>query len=438
MSAGDADINKQNNGRLQFTLTGDTMNAFTINETTGEVTYLGTVPFDKEATIGPYTFEVEVSDLGSITRLTSTASVSIIILDENDNKPMFDLADYGNVSVMENAAINSIIWVVSAEDRDQGENGQVTYELVTDFGFFAVDSSSGNVTLVQNIDYETQEHYYMLRIIAEDRGTPQLSDITTLGIIVGNVLDTAPVFSDTAYDGSLPEDAGNGDMVLTVDVMDTDASGTLSLSLSGNSSNRFKVGQDGVISANGAFDYETGDRVFTFQVVASYSPTLADTASVTVMITDVNDHAPVFRVRPQYQTQITAGSARETTILSILATDEDSGSNSDITYSFAPNVSSEVRGMFSLDNRTGIMQILSDIVYNPNNFMFLFHVVATDKGDPAMSSVTEVLVTVTDDNINAPTFNQTEYTGSIRENELSGSDVLQVSTYVHMYASEWT
>ena len=63
--------------------------------------------------------------------------------------------------------------------------------------------------------------------------------------------------------------------------------------------------------------------------------------------------------------------------------------------------------------------------------MFLFYVVATDRGDPAMSSVTEVLVIVTDDNINAPTFNQTAYMASIRENQLSGTDVLQVNEYMN-------
>ena len=406
------------------------MNAFDINATTGEVTYLGTVSFDKETIIDPYTFEVEVSDFGD-TVLTSTASVSITITDENDNKPTFGLAHYGNVSLTEDTVIGTVIWVVSAEDSDQGDNGRVTYELVTDFGFFAVDSDSGNVTLMQMIDYETQAPFYMLSIMARDRGTPQMSDVATLGVIVTNVIDTAPVFSNAMYVGTLREDAGVDDMVLTVNVTDTENSATLSFSLLGDSLGRFKVSNDGVISANSAFDYEAGDRVFTFQVVASYTPSLAATASVTVRITDVNDHAPVFRVRPQYQAQITAGAATGTTIFSILATDEDSGSNAAITYSFAPNVSSEVQTLFSLDNETGIMKINSSIGYNPNNFMFLFYVVATDRGDPAMSSVTEVLVIVTDDNINAPTFNQTAYMASIRENQLSGTDVLQVNEYMN-------
>ena len=425
MSASDADVNKNNNGRIQFTLMGDTMGAFAINATTGDVTYLGTVSFDKESPIDTYTFEVEVSDFGA-NPLTSTASVNVTILDENDNKPMFARAHYGTVSVMENTTPGSVIQVVSADDSDQGVNGQVTYELVTDFGFFAVDSNSGDVTLVRDIDYETQARNYTLRIIAKDGGTPQLSDITTLDVMVTNVLDTPPVFSNAMYAGSLREDASNGDVVLTVNVTGADTSAVPLIMLSGNNSNRFKVDNDGVISTNGDFDYEAGDRVFTFQVVASYSPALADTASVTVMITDVNDHAPVFRVQPRYQAQITAGSAIGIAIFSILATDEDSGSNAAITYSFAPNVSSEVRELFSLDSERGIMQIMSTIVYNPSKFMFSFYVVATDMGDPAMSSVTEVSVIVTDDNINAPTFNQTEYIASIRENEFAGTDVLQV------------
>ena len=439
MSATDADINKNTNGRLMYELSGDIMNAFKVNDTTGVVTYLGTVTFDLEeltassGTTDTYTFEVIVSD-GGANRMMSTATVSITILDDNDNKPMFEMANYGTLSLPENTPLTSAIRMVSATDMDQGENGQVTYELVTDFGFFAVDRNSGEVTLTQSLDYESQSLSYMLTFVAKDLGTPQLSDMATLNVTVTNVLDTAPIFSDSMYAGSLPEDAENGDPVLTVNVTGTDNSGVLNITLMGDGSDRFKVNNDGVIASDGEFDYEAGDRVFTFQVVASYTQSLANTASVTVTITDVNDHAPVFRVQPQYRAQITAGSATGTTIFSILATDEDSGSNAAITYSFAPNVSSDVRELFSLDNETGIMQITSNIVYDPDDFMILFYVVATDGGDPTMSAVTEVLVIVTDDNTNAPTFNQTEYTASIAESALPGADVLQVHMYNTVYA----
>lgn len=59
-------------------------------------------------------------------RRTSTCMVTVTLTDENDNRPVFDMALY-EASVVENATIGHIVTVVHADDDDSGINGDITY-----------------------------------------------------------------------------------------------------------------------------------------------------------------------------------------------------------------------------------------------------------------------------------------------------------------------
>lgn len=58
---------------------------------------------------------------------------------------------------------------------------------------------------------------------------------------------------------------------------------------------------------------------------------------------------------------------------------------------------------------------------------YLLTVTAKDGGVPALSDTTDVEISVTDVNDNAPQFNKASYSGSISEDALVGTSVLQVS-----------
>lgn len=51
--------------------------------------------------------------------------VSITILDENDNSPVFDMTSDTSVSIPENTAMGKKVAVVLAKDSDAGLNGLV-------------------------------------------------------------------------------------------------------------------------------------------------------------------------------------------------------------------------------------------------------------------------------------------------------------------------
>lgn len=55
----------------------------------------------------------------------AASQVSITILDENDNSPVFDITSDTSVSIPENTAMGKKVAVVLAKDSDAGLNGLV-------------------------------------------------------------------------------------------------------------------------------------------------------------------------------------------------------------------------------------------------------------------------------------------------------------------------
>ena len=398
------------------------------------VTYTGLIVFDREQPLTQVQFEVHVHDFGTQQR-TSTASVTVYIEDINDNPPVFEMSDYSK-SVPEDTTPGSLITTISASDADQMLNGNVTYELVNNYGLFGLDLYSGRLTLTNRLDYETPPQSYTLDFIARDRGTRQHNDTASATITVTNTIDSPPTFMNQPYSTLLSESATSGDVVLTISVQDLDASDTVTFTLAGAASSNFAFTTSGPIGyiyevnitvASGAvFDYEVDPIMYNFQVIATDSNDLNATATVSVSLSDYNDETPMF-TRTQFRGEITAGVPNGTDVTNINARDNDrSTSNSVVRYSYASNVTTTVRALFSLNSNSGELKTKAPIVYSPG-LTYRFYVVATDSGDPSLSSAAEVLVIVNDNNIGAPMFNQSVYSGSVAENELSGTFVLSVS-----------
>ena len=71
---------------------------------------------------------VTATDLDVVNPLSATASLTITILDLNDNVPKFSQPIYVENDIVENAVMVSI--QVSASDEDINENSELFYEIV--------------------------------------------------------------------------------------------------------------------------------------------------------------------------------------------------------------------------------------------------------------------------------------------------------------------
>uniref|UniRef100_UPI00398F6352 protocadherin-10-like n=1 Tax=Pristiophorus japonicus TaxID=55135 RepID=UPI00398F6352 len=155
---------------------------FTINSKSGSIYALRSFDYEQRKN---FQIKVQAQDAGS-PALTSTAMVSIIILDQNDNAPVIISPLIWNSSARVEIVphlINTgyLVTKVMANDADSGQNARLTYELIeaTNPGLFTVGLYSGEIRITRSIT-EQDITLQRLVIMVKDSGQPSLSNTLTL------------------------------------------------------------------------------------------------------------------------------------------------------------------------------------------------------------------------------------------------------------------
>ena len=141
-----------------------------LTETTGELRTRQTL--DREY-ISEYQVILEAIDHGRPNSKSSRLNLTILILDENDNAPIFRQSNL-NVSISEHVKVHPStgydIVQVHADDYDQGLNGQVIYSMVNpQKDLFHIDPHTGIIRALAEFDRQ-QKETYVLQIEARDQG----------------------------------------------------------------------------------------------------------------------------------------------------------------------------------------------------------------------------------------------------------------------------
>lgn len=128
-----------------FLLTGGNVDGkFRVNSTTGE---LSSDALDRE-TIASYNLTLLARDGGSPS-LSDTCVLTIYVLDENDNSPIFEQTAY-NANVPENVSVGMIILKVRATDADESLNSRVSYSLINETSAtFDVNPETGDLLTIR-------------------------------------------------------------------------------------------------------------------------------------------------------------------------------------------------------------------------------------------------------------------------------------------------
>ena len=255
-----------------------------------------TRPLDYEVDDSHYNFTIIASDSGDH---SDTASVVIILMDENEYMPVFKETVI-ELSIPEDTIIGTHIYTVVAMDQDKSDHyGIVTHyrmSLLSDK--FSFDVSSGAISLATGLDVETQASEYQLEIQAYDGGG--LFGTSTITINVTDVNEFAPEFRQLSYTVSIAENSfpevqpgWPHRAMLRLDVLDRDAS-ELPLMYNISSDNDYvNITADGYIILIAAFDYEEFTQ-YRFTVTASDGDMLSSPAKVIIHVVAVNDNPPVF------------------------------------------------------------------------------------------------------------------------------------------------
>ncbi|KAK3108851.1 hypothetical protein FSP39_017193 [Pinctada imbricata] len=146
---------------------GDPEGVFAIDAVFGLVTLQKPLDFEKTQR---FELSVTVRDRGNPS-LSSTANITVDILDVNDNKPEFEFLCYHGS--------------IRAHDADSGINQELEYFIVhsdQDFPFYIID---GDIKVERGIGRQNRGHVlYTFDVIVQDKGKPPLSSTTHVRIYV--------------------------------------------------------------------------------------------------------------------------------------------------------------------------------------------------------------------------------------------------------------
>ncbi|CAL1293860.1 unnamed protein product [Larinioides sclopetarius] len=295
VEASDGDVGE--NSRITYSMDED-VPEFRIDPATGAV--VTTRLLDREEMAG-YTIVVTAMDNGS-PPLADTTNVEIEVSDVNDNPPSFDPSSYVN-AVSEDAPVGTSVLQIFATDKDLGLNGQIRYSFTggdNGDGAFRVDPTSGIIRTNRMLDRESVS-LYALVAYAVDRGSPSLSTSVTITIYVEDVNDNPPRFESDKLQLTIPENSPVGSTVGEIKAYDPDEGPNAEIQYSivgGPDADSFNLvsrpGEAAELTTRIELDYESNIKKYSVIVRAS-SPPLRNDVDVEILVTDVNDNAPVLK-----------------------------------------------------------------------------------------------------------------------------------------------
>ncbi|KAL5009006.1 hypothetical protein ScPMuIL_014587 [Solemya velum] len=435
LTCSDADVDV--GGTLHYTFaSGNSDDKFTVT-TSGSVQVKVAPTFAS----GPYTLVVEVSDG------TNKDTVTVNVLEVNTHTPVWGIFDpvYTDATTVirnipEISVVDTSIVTLVADDDDSGDEGTVT--ITIESATASDGSNSGaNFKIVGSVlktagllDADSGITYHDVVIKAADSGTPSKSVSRTVRVGISKINEFDPVCDPARIEESIPANAGIDTEVGKLSCNDADIGESLRYSITnGNDDDKFKIdGNSGLIQVKATL--VLGSSPYNLVAQASDGFRTADVAVVvTVLEITPNDATPVWGdFDPAYVAAPTPYSVAENlaagqTIVTIAATDADSGTSGEITYSIISVTSdsgetdSDDSSHFTLDGT-----VLKTSAQLDRETAEYYNVVlrAEDGGAPSKAVDRTVKIAVTDVNDNNPSCDPETYNKNVASDAAIGYEVM--------------
>lgn len=409
-----------------YTISGDVL---MIDSESGEVRLLQQL--DREQTTN-YTEMIVVSD----TNARATATLIVVVLDSNDQPPVFNQSEY-RVNIQENFPVGVCFLRVYATDKDEGDNAIVVYKPSNDFTRKTVNinASTGELFFKESPDHEDSPQF-TLHILATDIFDEMQTFISVI-VNLQDVNDNTPIFSQSYYTARISENRPVGstvdiEIVDRVEAMDADSGvrSDLSYSIADQAADYFSIRNGDIISLV-MFDREKNSSFnFIVVVVDMGSPSLSANVSVQVQISDQNDNSPVFPML-SYNINVSESMEIDSSIFTVAAVDADSGHNGEIgLYSLTGMHSSD---FYRRMNGNGSVSIYVGAILDHENEQrrqYELTLTAFDDGFLNNFATREgsmlLMVNLIDVDDNFPEFTQQVYTATVPEDIAISATIISV------------
>ena len=301
-------------------------------------------------------------------KLSSTATVTVEVLDLNDNAPQFPKNSYTAI-VSEAAPEGFEVITITAEDRDSRDFGTqgIKYQLTGQGAeLFKINPLTGVITVascIENcLDYESIRAYY-LSVTATDNLGEGKKTVVNLRISVADANDNSPKFLQRSYKASIDEGESKFEPRLYLKAEDQDESSILRFNIiDGNTNNLFALnrltGEITVRQRNGLRLDNIPTDMINLSVEVSDGES-SDSAQVEINVKDVNDRTPVFE-KQVYLSSVPEIAPIGTPIEDVHATDADFGPNAEIKY----RISKGAYDDFAIEPESGKIYLSGTLDYD--------------------------------------------------------------------------
>lgn len=249
--------------------------------------------------------------------------------------------------------------------------------------------------------------------------------VSPITIIVTDDDDHIPKFNNDVFDISIPENIENGSPLpgLSIYVEDNDLGQNSKYDLKlrdvFNSEGVFAISTDHgdgrtpisiKVKDSSKLDYDIDNdekRFFSFDIVTTVNDVELSSARVNIKLLDANDNAPVFD-ESQYKFNVLESEPIGYKIGDVQATDKDYGIYGEIEYTLSGFGSH----LFKTDKNSGGLYVANILDYETQR-SYSLTLFARDGG--RKGTTTSIFVDVLDANDNAPIFEASEYSRTIRD-----------------------
>ncbi|XP_043069634.1 neural-cadherin isoform X8 [Drosophila bipectinata] len=426
VSASDEDAD--NNGAIVYSLTApfnpNDLEYFEIQSESGWIVLKK--PLDRDR----YRLRVSASDKGTPPS-AADVDVELDVVDRNNKPPIWDKSIYGPIHIRENVTVGTVVTSVKASSGIEG-NPTVFYRLMpgstaqtNKFHTFYLQQRPDNgdtwadIKVNHPLDYESIKEYN-LTIRVENNGAQQLASEATVYIMLEDVNDEIPLFTEREQETVL-EGEPIGTKVTQVNAIDKDGTFPNNQvyyyivdSPRNEGKEFFEINlQSGEIFTKTVFDREK-KGAYALEVEArdgapSARPNSNGPNSVTkfirIGIADKNDNPPYFD-KSLYEAEVDENEDIQHTVLTVTAKDHDESSR--IRYEIT---SGNIGGAFAVKNMTGAIYVAGALDYETRR-RYELKLVASDSLN---ENQTTIVINVRDVNDLPPQFPQTSYERTLNE-----------------------
>ncbi|CAB3401585.1 unnamed protein product [Caenorhabditis bovis] len=369
---------------------------FTIDAKTGEIFAKA---LDRERAQEHLLVVILTDTLGN-----DSCTIRVSVADVNDNRPIFDDVPQ-QLEINETAQVGDVIYRFSASDKDIGNNGKISFELLDDPSQ-SLDVIPETGALVFRRSSSNEMKAWNIRVKAFDHGNPSQSSDQVIQIVSrASRAASPPTFLRQSYLASVDEGMPRGQFVAKLESSLAEDHGITYSIVEGNVDAAFNIDSDGIIRTNLELDHEIYER-YNLKVIGIGKQQIS--TRIDVKVNNLNDNIPSFPVF--HQRKMSEAARIGSFVASIAAKDVDQ--LAPLQYFLH-----EPDEKFHLDRFTGVVHLIDALDYETKKE----HVLKLRVTDGMFDTYSNLTISVIDVNDNPPVFGKPMYEIRVAKHTFSSS-----------------